>query len=397
MSLMIGQRAELRSGERGSIMIMTAIFALLLLLMVGLCLDVSRIYLVRAELQNAADAAALTAARELNGGTGGIADAVNQATNVIANTEGLRAKTGVTISSVKFAVNLSGPYWSQGADTDANAANIKYVKVTTQPTSTNILFASSALGATHDESREAVAGTSIGLSGICDFFPAAVVLNDADNNPATGYLGFTPPAKGTPLTFNFNQGTGTEAVLAVNDYIMLEVPDITGNGTVETALLTAGVRNYCKSLGENIDMTPSSNTNNGPKNAADGMNTRFGDYANGYGNQLQPGTFPSDTNVSETISATQYANGYPTQGNDRRMLVAAIIAPGTYPGYTTNILDWGVFFLKTRAPLAPQGQQCNTTPGCGSISVEYVGKAQIGGAFGTPTCDSGITTSVLYK
>jgi Flp pilus assembly protein TadG len=393
MSSMIERRAQLRSGERGSIMIMTAIFALLLLLMVGLCLDISRIYLVRAELQNAADAAALTGARELNGGTGGIADAVNQATNVIANTQGLRAKTSVAIASVQFAVNLNGPYWPQGADTDANAANIRYVKVTTQSTSTNILFASSALGASHAESREAVAGTSIGLSGICDFFPAAVALNDSDTTTAK----FDPPPLHTVLTLNFNQGTGNEAVLAANDYIMLEVPDINGTGVVETALLTAGVRNYCKSLGDNINMTPSSNSNNGPKNAADGMNTRFGVYANGYGNQLQPSTFPPDTNIAETISATQYADGDPTDGNDRRMLVAAIIKPGTYPAYTTNILDWGVFFLKTKAPTAPQGQQCLTTPGCGSLTVEYVGKAQLGGVFGNPTCDSGITTSVLYR
>jgi Flp pilus assembly protein TadG len=397
MSSMNKRRAEPRSGERGSIMIMTAIFALLLLLMVGLCLDISRIYLVRAELQNAADAAALTAARELNGGTGGIADAVNQATNVIANTQGLRAKTGVTIASVKFAIDLNGTYWTQGPDTDSRAANIRYVKVTTQSTSTVILFASSALGVSHAETREAVAGTSIGLSGICDFFPAAVALNDADNDATTGYLGFTPPAEGTLFTLQFNQGTGNEATLALNDYILLEVRDINGTGVVETAELTAGKRNYCKALGDNINMTPSSNTNNGPKNSADGMNTRFGDYANGYANQLNADNYPPDTNIAETITAQQYKDKYPTQGNDRRMLVAAIIKPGTYPGYTTRILDWGVFFLKTRVPVIPSGEQCKTTPGCGSISVEYTGKAQLGPLYGAPTCDSGITTSVLYK
>lgn len=397
MSSMKGQRDRLRSGERGSIIVMTAIFMGLLFLMLGLAIDVSRIYVVRAELQNAADAAALTAARELNGGTGGLAKAVNQAMNVIANTQGLRAKTGVGIVSVQFAVTLNGTYWSPGATADANAGSIRYVKVTTQAISTNILFAISALGGSHVESREAVAGTSIGLSGICDFFPAAVALNDADSDASTGYQGFTPPDVGTVMTLNFSQGTGNEAVLAVNDYIMLEVPDVNGNGTVETAELTAGKRNYCKSLGDNINMTPSANTNNGPKNAADGMNTRFGVYTNGYGNQLQPGIYPSDTNIAETITATEYDNGNPTAGNTRRMLVAAIIAPGTYPAYTTNILDWGVFFLRTRVATAPNGQQCKTTPGCGSISVEYAGKAQLGTAFGTPTCDSNITTSVLYR
>ena len=52
--------------------IMTAISMLLLILMVGLCIDISRIYTVRAELQNAADAAALAAAKELDGGVLGI-------------------------------------------------------------------------------------------------------------------------------------------------------------------------------------------------------------------------------------------------------------------------------------------------------------------------------------
>jgi Flp pilus assembly protein TadG len=398
MLSMKAQRDRLRSGQRGSIIITAAIFMGLLFLMLGLAIDVSRIYVVRAELQNAADAAALTAARELNGGTAGLVKAVNQAMNVIANTQGLRAKTGVAITSVEFAVTLNGTYWPPGATADANAGGIRYVKVTTQTTSTNILFAISALGGSHVESREAVAGTSIGLSGICDFFPAAVALNDADNDATTGYRGFTPPAIGTNLTLNFNQGTGTEAVLVLNDYIILEVRDINGSSVVETAELTAGKRNYCKSLGDNIQMTPSSNQNNGPENAADGMNTRFGVYPQGhYGNALQPGPYPSDTNVATNITSTQYDNGDPTAGNTRRRLVAAIIAPGTYPGYTTNILDWGVFFLRAPVAKAPQGQQCQNTPGCGDILVEYAGPAQLGTAFGEPTCDSNITTSVLYR
>src|SRR5687767_6809888 len=165
---------------------MTAIFALLLLLMVGLCIDVSRIYLVRAELQNAADAAALTAARELNGGTTGIDNAVVRITGgsqSVVNTQGIRAKTNVGIATVSFAVDLDGTYIpaydssNAGVTTTAakaQAANIRFVMVTTQATSTTSLFASSALGISRSESREAVAGMSVGLDGLCDFFPAAV-------------------------------------------------------------------------------------------------------------------------------------------------------------------------------------------------------------------------------
>ena len=122
----------------------------------GLCLDVSRMYLVRAELQNAADAAALTAARELNGGSAGIDDAIARIIggDSIANTQGLRAKTGVAIATISFAADLNGAYTPAHDSSDpavtataakAIASTIRFVKVTTQPASTNILFASSVL------------------------------------------------------------------------------------------------------------------------------------------------------------------------------------------------------------------------------------------------------------
>lgn len=393
MSSMIEQRAQLRSGERGSIMIMTAIFALLLLLMVGLCLDVSRIYLVRAELQNGADAAALNAARELNGGTSGIDNAVNIA-NTVINTQGLRAKTNVTIASIAFATEVDGTYMNAtDAKVTGTVEHIQYVRVTTQPGSTNILFASSVLGVSHAESRQAVAGMSIGLSKVCDFFPAAIALNDADNDPTNG---FTPPAPGTTMTLHFNQGTGTEAVIADKDYIILEVPDINGNGTGETAVLTAGLKNYCKSLGDNINMTPSSNQNNGPRNSGDGMNTRFGIYANGYGNALTNPPFPPDTNLTQNISWQTYLNNNP---NMRRRLIAPIILPNgppplqpSYPAYTTNIQFWGVFLLESPVPV-PQGN-CNAP--CGDIPVLYVDQAEVS-AEGPPTCSSPLRTPVLYR
>src|SRR5712664_3611092 len=65
--------------ERGSVTVMTAVLLVGLVLVLGLSIDVSRIYMVRSGLQNAADAAALAAARELSSGTGGVTDAVAQA------------------------------------------------------------------------------------------------------------------------------------------------------------------------------------------------------------------------------------------------------------------------------------------------------------------------------
>jgi Flp pilus assembly protein TadG len=390
-----------KENERGSIVIMTALSMLLLLLMVGLCIDVSRIYAVRAELQNAADAAALTAAAQLNGGAGGIDNAVARA-NAIVNTQGF-GNANVTIDQITFAVNLypDSAYMS-AADARANPVNIRFVKVLTQSVSTGMLFASRALGGNWSENRQAVAGNSgVTPTTICDFFPAAVALLD------------TNPAPGTLLNLTFNQGTGQSAVLADKDYIILEVPDINGNGNVETALLTGGLPNYCKTLGDNINMTPSSNQNNGPKSAGDGSNTRFNDYANGYGNQLQPNVFHPDSNIQEGITHQQYVDKNPItpptgssaqyKEDDRRMLIMPIILPNgppplqpNYPAYTTNIQRWGLFFLKNKS-LVIQGGGCSTNPLCGALQVEVVRTVgPITPSIPTATSSS-LTLPVIYR
>jgi len=79
------KQARRLASERGSVMIMTAILMAGIILAVGLCIDVARVYMVRTELQNAADAAALAAARELDSGAGGIQDAVTRATTIVNN------------------------------------------------------------------------------------------------------------------------------------------------------------------------------------------------------------------------------------------------------------------------------------------------------------------------
>src|SRR5215207_6453079 len=118
-----------RRGEDGTIVVMTAIMMLGIFLCLGLAIDVSRVYAVRADLQNAADAAALAAARELNSGATGINDAVTRA-NAIANAYGT-TRTPVTIASVEFAVNLDGTYVNQATAAGA-PGNIRFVRVTTQ-------------------------------------------------------------------------------------------------------------------------------------------------------------------------------------------------------------------------------------------------------------------------
>src|ERR1041385_4272365 len=129
-----------QKSERGSVTIMTAVLMVALVLVIGLSIDVSRIYMARAGLQNAADAAALAAARELNSGTSGLADAVPQARSAnLTNKYGFN-RTGVTapavtIVKVEFSSSLAAnATWYD--NTNANnvpagvETSIKYVRVT---------------------------------------------------------------------------------------------------------------------------------------------------------------------------------------------------------------------------------------------------------------------------
>lgn len=382
-----------RRGEDGSILVMTAIMMVGLFLALGLAIDVSRVYAVRADLQNAADAAALAAARELNSGSGGINDAVTRA-NAIANSFGPE-RSPITVANVQFAVNRDGPYVNQAAAAAA-PTTIRFVQVTTQAVDVPILFAVRALGNTDAETGQAVAGMSVGLTGICDFFPIAVALTNPNVAPNTTML------------LNFTNGTGSSATLADRDYIILEVPDITGNGAPETAVLSAGLTSICKNLNEdiNFNMTPSANQNNGPRQIKDGVDTRFDvSPINGYGNALNDTTtFPPDTNVRENITFDQYinrtavtppTNRTPPGQDDRRIVLVPIVAPGTYSPPRTQIVKWGAFFLKRRII---NNNPCSVSGNCGVIEVEWIDeRLVIGRGTSTGGSASSLTVAVLYQ
>ena len=398
------EQAKRLAGQRGSVMIMTAILMAGIILAVGLCIDVARVYMVRTELQNAADAAALAAARELDSGAGGINDAVARATTTINNYGFNDAAVNVQAVDVKFAINLNQNPYDSAATAAANPRNYRFVQVTTQAVSTPMLFSARVLGANHTESRSAVAGMSVGINTICDFFPFAVALADSD----TTDVGFTPPAPNTVMTLNFVQGNGNSMTLKDKDYIIIEVPEISGNGAKETIRLAAGVTSICATLNTNIPFhaTPSSNVNNGPRQIVDGSSTRFNIYANGPG-QLNPTDFPPDSNVGQDLTFDQYDNrtavtppnpNAPGQ-DQRRILIVPIVAPGTYTGTPVSAptLKFGAFFLKSTPTVDSPCSKAED--GCAHFRVEWIDESLVigRGSFTPGGGTSSLTLPVLYR
>ena len=287
MSLMLVQSRR-RRGERGSVTVMTAVLMVGLVLVIGLSIDVSRIYMVRAGLQNAADAAALAAARELNSGSDGLNDAVTQAQAAIGNTFGLsRTGGGATptavITTVEFAASLNGTWYADAAAATPFASTIRYVRVTTQPESITMLFTAKVLGNTNTMQATATAGMSPGLNTVCDYVPLAVAKTDPT----------TPFATGTEMTFQFVP-SGTTS-LTNQDAIVLQT-----NGS-ESANLTrdsvAGIYPFCATIGSTVPTSTSNsaNDNNGPTQIEVGLNARLDEYSHG----MHASDAGPDTNVYE--------------------------------------------------------------------------------------------------
>src|SRR5262245_49477164 len=106
MNQLVRRKNGKLSSERGSILAMSAISMLAILLAVGLCVDISHMYLVGTELQNAADAAALAGASALDSTAGGIHKAVDRAVETMNKFEFNRTDVTIGDGDVSFADEL---------------------------------------------------------------------------------------------------------------------------------------------------------------------------------------------------------------------------------------------------------------------------------------------------
>jgi Flp pilus assembly protein TadG len=380
-------RASERKGERGSVMVVSALGMLSVLLAVGLGVDISRFYLAKTELQNAADASALAGASALNSSPGGISDA--QARAVMAMNKYDFNNTGVSFpdANVLFAVNLDGPYMNE-ADARASAATIKFVQVTTPPSAIGVSFAAMVLGNSKNLSATATAGLSVPLNVFCNFIPLSVIDYDIPMVPGQIYT--------------IRAGTGNSP--SPGNYQILAVA---GPGGVDVEYgIGAGV-DACAEPGTiySVDTKPGLTAGKVRK----GINSRFDDYQ---GSQLNPIDEPPDTNVKEGITHAQYLAGRDIEGSsyhnptiyqapspshqgvaNRRIVLIPIVKLAEYDqGRNTIRFDrFAAFFLKTKV----------SNGNGGDIQAEYLDTVTLFGKGGyNPDGGAGnplTRTPVLYK
>lgn len=387
----LGQKRE-RKGERGSILAMSAMGMLSVLLAVGLGVDISHFYLVKTELQNAADASALAAASAINSHPSGIIEGTNRAISAAQNSyEFNNTNIQFTASNVTWAVNLDGPYLSVAAASATGVApKIRFVKVTTPDSPVGVSFAASVLGKSRNLTASATAGLSVPLNVTCNFIPLSVLIDDDTTKLVPG------------TTYTIRAGTGSSP--SPGNYQILAVA---GPGGVDVGYgIGAGV-DACAKAGDiySVDTKPGLTAGK----VRTGINSRFDDYQ---GSQLDPNAEPPDTNVKENISWADYSKylGCGRSGaiscnsayvktpshtgvDMRRVVLIPLVKVSEYDQgrNTVKFFRFGAFFLRTKAGGGSGGD----------IEAEYIqDRIAVGEGGYDPTAAAGdplLAAPVLYK
>jgi Flp pilus assembly protein TadG len=357
------------------------------LLAVGLGVDISRFYLAKTELQNAADAAALAGASALDSTAIGIEKALARATQEMNKYDFNHTDVALNDATVLFSASLNSGY-TDATTAKGSASSIRFVKVTTPPSAIGVSFAKMVLGNSKDLTATATAGLSIPLNVFCNFLPVSVIDYDV------------PMVPGQTYTIRADAGNGPSP----GNYQILAAA---GPGGVDVGFGIGQGVDACAEAGSvySLDTKPGLTAGK----VRTGINSRFDDYG---GSQLDPIAEPPDTNIKEGISYDNYKLGVAYQlglegGNssylqepshsgveNRRVVMIPIVKLAQYdPGRNTVTFDrFGMFFLRNKAGSSGNG---------GDIEAEFlplpptVGKGYYNpaGAAGNPLT----RTPVLYK
>jgi Flp pilus assembly protein TadG len=375
-----------RRGERGSVLAVSALGMLAFLLATGLTVDIGHFYLVKGELQNAADAAAIASAASLNSDDGGITKACDIAVSSFNNYEFNKTQATINRSNVRFAVNLSD--FDSGLDmseTDAKAvaSRVRFVKVTVPAKTLNVFFASMVIGGTHDIGADAVAGMSVAPNYFEHILPVSVITSDDGNDILPGNMYTIRSAPGNKVS------PGNYQILAID-----------GSGASDDRTGLANGVQADVGVGDEVSTKPGVSAGA----VRQGLNTRFGIYQG----PVDPSVSPPDMNVKEGITYQQYLDSQqaggqsgpnfqaPNQGTGiwgRRVVLIPIIKQSEFGNGrgTVQIFRIGAFFLRTSVGGGNGGD----------IQAEYIGlRTPVGAGGYNPNGGPGmqeLAVPVLYR
>jgi Flp pilus assembly protein TadG len=320
-----------RKNERGSVLAYTVISVLFLFLAVGLGADLSHLYMVKNELQNAADSAALAGASALLlPEDQRIPTAVQRAVETLnKNKYNFNSQEFEEVlpkadhaALVTFSVNVDGPFVS--AATAEGNSNIRFVKVDTPTVDVNIFFSIPILGLARNMTATATSGLSVPNNVFCNYIPIAVVegpfgggigWQDFNGDGVKDYATDCSPPPGSPTCdpntkfcpgcrYKMVAGPGAWEDTSPGNYQALDA----GDGAKDLKLAIAGGASTCLTTNDDAEFITETEPGRMTGPIEKGLNTRFDDYkAFGGGGTVIVGgvskpieeAFPPDPNIYE--------------------------------------------------------------------------------------------------
>lgn len=343
------KRLSIRQRESGAFAVMTALLLLVIFAFCGLAIDLSRLYNRKVELQTAADAIAIAAAKELDGTDAGVGRALAAAAQT-ANRHFYAYNFGRVVwlnDAIRFGASPYGNTWldETTARQASNAAKVFFVQVNTNKLAAEHgdvqMFLPGLLPA--DGMMVHVGSTAIAGRSSINVMPLALcAMSDTDGE-----------ARGTELVeYGFRRGISYNLMkLNPKDDTMgttylinpLTLPGATGasvssrmdvvrpfvcTGTLAIPTLAGG---------------PISVESGFPLSAVyQQLNSRFGSYTA----PCNPMTAPPDTNIKEFTFSSEFPwmDSQPTaqaaetrsRASPKQLLTVADLPPSEIPNSTTG-------------------------------------------------------------
>ncbi len=375
-----------RRTQGGAVAVIVALSLAVLIGVVGLALDLGKLYIVRSELQNSADACALAAVRDLTGAT--INLSVSEAAGITAGNLNrvFFQSTPVqlsTDSNVTFSDSLTNPFLPKGSV--AHSSTMKYVKCTTSLANVANWFAQ-VLNVLPGNS---VANASVSTMAVATISPAQTTCAIPVFVCAAGTQ-VSPPIAGQSYTRGqwIASKTGSPPKYGAGNFGWSAL-DGSNSATSIRDELTG---NYCAlpAIGSSIGSPGNKITDTGA------WNSRFGIYANPYSQSADTPDFtgfaytiaswPAQSNAySDFVSKRSTFTGYQgdatasistsgssagttySAGADRRLALAPEVdCAQLLNGHKANIAWWDCVLMLD--PMDKGG-------GAAAVHLEYEGKS----------------------
>lgn len=372
-----------RSGRRqdGFSLLVLVVSIVVLIAMVGLSVDLGRMFIVKTELQAFADASALAAIRELDGSRSGLQMAHNTATNGPIGSSRPNGwmfdTTPIWQVTHVYSQSLNGTYDDYATASGQAANHYRFLRLTVRatmplfflPVITGIPMQQVQAMATAGQQAQTATFSS---GGLVPFSP------DAHNPAEHTNFGLTP---GVQYTLKWGPKNRTA--------FPGDAGFVPGNAPSAHGFIDIGQGNSTNNLRLVIVFGGFPNATSTPNHVS------VGDILG----------VPGDRGVSIFTATAERSNQDPDQtsvtwqdykttgiGNGRRLVTAAVndpaLAAGNGANHTVTIIGFGNFLLDTAN---------NITGNSGSLCATYIGPASLTSWSSGGTDGTAIYTAMLYQ